>query len=104
MDCFVVSLLAMTKSMSSSPAFVRKHRRLLGAVLRPDRDIVLAVLKLDDAARGQDVLALVVELDALVADHELIGLQVGRLQRGLDLRGLGRAGTVDRINEDKEPR
>src|SRR5581483_6892549 len=67
------------------PALVRHHRRFLGGGLRPDRDVVLAVLQLDDDARGEDVLALVVELDALVADHELIGLEVGRLQRRLDL-------------------
>jgi hypothetical protein len=66
-----------------SPAFVGHDRRLLGTALGPDRHIVLAVLQLDDDAGGQDVLTLVVELDALVADHELLGLEVSRLQRRL---------------------
>src|SRR5207237_10633756 len=51
-----------------SPAFVRHDRRLLRAGLGPDRHIVLPVLQLDDEAGGQRILALVVELDALVAE------------------------------------
>src|SRR6185437_13080625 len=86
------------------PTLIGKNRRLLGRDFWPDRDIVLAVLELDDAAGGQDVLALVVELDTLVADHELIGLEVCRLQRGLDFCRLGRAGAVDRVNQYEQAR
>src|SRR6476660_7572947 len=85
-----------------SPAFVGQRRRFGGVGLRPDRDIVFAVLQLDDEAGGQYVLALVVELDALVAHHQLIGLHVGRLERRLDLGGFGGARAIDLVAQDEE--
>src|ERR1700692_2227683 len=72
----------------SSPALVGGYRRLLRIGLWPDRDVVLAVLQLNHKARCQDVLSLVVELDALVTHHQLIGLKIGRLQSRLDLGGI----------------
>src|SRR2546421_9732868 len=85
-----------------SPAFIEHDRRFLGVGLWPDRDVVLAVLQLDDDAGGQNVLALVVELDALVAEHELLRLQISRLQRRLDFCRIGRAGAVDRVHQGEE--
>src|SRR5262249_31240357 len=70
-------------------------------VLRPHRFIRLA-LKLDEVGRRQRILAGVVEFDAVITDHELLGLEVGFAQRRLDLRRLGRARTVDGIRQDEE--
>ena len=70
-------------------------------ICRPDRDVFLA-LELDQVGRRQRVLAGVVELHAAIADHELIGLQIGRLQRRLDLGRIGRAGAVDRVGQHQK--
>src|SRR5258708_15219671 len=75
------------------PALVRQYRRRHGLVLGPDRNVVLTILQLDHHAGGEDVLALVVELDALVTHDQLIRLEIVGLQRRLDLVSFGRSGT-----------
>src|SRR6202140_5066889 len=85
-----------------SPALIDQYRVLLGAGLRPDRDVVFAILQLNDEAGREYVLAFFVELDALVAHYQLLGFHVGRLQRGLYLGGIGRARAIDRIAQHEE--
>src|SRR5216683_1640102 len=58
-----------------SPGLVRQDRRLLGVGLGPDREIVFSVLQLNDDAGSERILALFVELDALVTHHQLIGFR-----------------------------
>src|SRR5262249_32866324 len=57
----------------SSPSLVGQHRLGGRLVLRPHRHVVRAVLELDHEAGGQHVLALLVELHAVVAHDELVG-------------------------------
>src|SRR5258708_28724058 len=76
------------------PAFVRQYRRRHGLVLGPDRNVVLTILQLDHHAGGEDVLALVVELDALVTHDQLIPLEIGGLPHRLALGRVGLAGTL----------
>jgi len=49
----------------------------------------------------QRILTFLIELDALVAHHQLIGLEIGGLQRRLDLGGIGRCRAIDRIASTK---
>ena len=58
------------------PALERQLELSGGARRWPDRHVV-AALKLHQQRGGKLILALRIELDALVADHQLIGLQVG---------------------------
>src|SRR5579884_55835 len=62
------------------PALHRQFELGGGAVFRPDRHVLLT-LQLDQIRRRQDVLAGRVELHAVIAHDELIGLEVGRLER-----------------------
>ena len=73
----------------------------VGLFVRPDQLIFLA-LELDEVGRGEDVLPGLVELHAVVAHHQLVGLEVGLGQRDADLLRIGRAGAIDRIGEREE--
>src|SRR5262249_8773422 len=53
------------------------YLQLGGRRLRRPHGDVLVALQLDQIGCGESVLAGVVELDALVAHHQLIGLEVG---------------------------
>src|SRR5208282_3884704 len=86
------------------PLLPALHRPLeLGGrlALRPD-GLVRVALELDEIGRRERVLARGVELDAAIADHELVALQIGLPQRLLDLLGRGRAGAVDGVGENQE--
>src|SRR6185437_16438474 len=83
------------------PALVRIDELRGRRFLRPDGEVVLA-LELDEVGRRLGVLAGRVELDALVAHHQLLGLEIGLLQRLLDRLGCRRAGTVDGVGENEE--
>src|SRR5471032_1845391 len=85
------SLSPETPSLPALPALVGQDERIGGAGLRPDGDVV-AALELRHQGRGKDVLALVVELHAVIARDELVRLEVGGLECRLDLGGLGRTG------------
>ncbi len=57
-----------------------------GGLVRPHQ-LVGLVLELDQVGGGEHVLAGGVELDAVIAHHQLFGLEIGRDQRGADLSG-----------------
>src|SRR5262245_27936150 len=73
-----------SRSRGRLPALVGQLQLARGPLLGPDGN-VLAGLHLRDETGGEDILALVVELDAVVAGDHLARLQVRRLERGLDL-------------------
>src|SRR5262249_39123088 len=93
--------MAKTSAGLFPPARHRPFELGVWRVLRPHRFLRLA-LKLDEVGRRQSVLAGLVEPDAAVADHELLGLEVGLAQRRLDLRRLGGARAVDGIRQHEE--
>src|SRR5262249_49526642 len=66
------------------PAFHGPFQLGAGCIVRPDQLILLA-LELDQVSGGKDVLAGRIELDAVVAHHQLLGLQVGLAQSVTDL-------------------
>src|SRR5207247_3199118 len=80
------------------PALHRPFELGRGDVLRPDELVDLA-LQLNQVGRSKDVLPRRVELDAAVAHHQLLGLEIGLLQGVPDLLRLRRAGPVDRFRE-----
>ena len=46
----------------------------------PDQVVIFSV-QLDQISRGQNVLPGLIELDALIAHHQLVGFEIGRSQR-----------------------
>src|SRR5262249_18149327 len=83
------------------PALHRIFEFSRSAILRPNRDILLA-LKLDQVCCRQRVLAGFIELDAAITDHQLVCREVSRLQSRLNLVGLGRAGAIDGVGQHEE--
>src|SRR5438132_6621365 len=83
------------------PALHRPFELGRGHRLGPHQ-LVRPGLELNEIGRGKHVLPRRVELDAAVAHHQLLGLEVGLLQRLPDLLRLRRAGTVDRFRERQE--
>src|SRR5881396_3040202 len=66
----------------SLPPLHRPFELGLRRAVRPHQ-LVLLGLELDQVGRGEDVLAGLVVFDAAIAHHQLVGLEVGRLERGL---------------------
>ena len=83
------------------PSGHRPDQRCRGCFGRPDGDVIVAN-ELGDVGRALLVLSGRIEPHPTIADNELIGLQVGRLQRHLNLLRRCRTGTVDRIRQHEE--
>src|SRR3954463_6215614 len=109
LDCFVASLLAMTRLLRRSRFASLLPQRLLhrpdrlgdGGLWREDGDELAADI-LQQHRVSIVVLAHLVELDALPGHDGLLARDVGGGQRVADLLAVGRLGAADGVGEDDQ--